>query len=84
MKEAMAVALKSLADRSGAVVSPGIETEEELALLRSLSVGQARDTWSDIPSRCPNRLGASPIESPGFFTGPFGNRILDWHHPDVA
>ncbi len=40
MKEAMAVALKSLADRSGALsLAEGIETEEELALLRSLSVG---------------------------------------------
>jgi EAL domain-containing protein (putative c-di-GMP-specific phosphodiesterase class I) len=40
MKEAMAVALKSLADRSGALsLAEGIETEEELDLLRSLSVG---------------------------------------------
>jgi EAL domain-containing protein (putative c-di-GMP-specific phosphodiesterase class I) len=40
MKEAMATALKSLADRSGAMsLAEGIETEEELGLLRTLKVG---------------------------------------------
>ena len=39
MKEAMATALKSLADRSGAMsLAEGIETEEELELLRRLEV----------------------------------------------
>jgi len=39
MKEAMATALKSLADRSGAMsMAEGIETEEELVLLRALDV----------------------------------------------
>ena len=40
MKEAMATALKSLADRSGAMsLAEGIETEDELDLLRGLKVG---------------------------------------------
>ncbi len=39
MKEAMASALKSLADRSGAMsLAEGIETEEELELLKGLDV----------------------------------------------
>ncbi|HLN07178.1 MAG TPA: EAL domain-containing protein [Acidimicrobiales bacterium] len=39
MKEAMASALKSLADRSGAMsIAEGIETEEELDLLKGLDV----------------------------------------------